>query len=1170
MKRNRLISLALIIVMLVSVMPFAAAPALAASAPSPWAVPEMNEANVKGLLTPSAARNYQKELTRDEFCEIVVKLVETIRGKALPLPAANPFTDTNSIYILKAYEYGITNGTSNTLFSPNEKVTRQMICTMMYRAIAEGLKPGLGLEKELGRTLLSPPAATLDGFIDAASIADYAVVPIRYAVANSIILGDELHRIYPKGNITAEQCVAIAIRSFTQMDSVLSQYRTTVQNLDFTQSCLTIGYAFGDTAYGVTQNIVLPTSGSGGAVITWTSSNDNIISIGSVLYGADSVTQIGRVGVVTAGSAQSVTLTATITLGGQTRTQTFTLRNSLLTGDQLLYENAYNLLDIIYLTDGDSATSVSGRIGLVNKVLDLPVIWSSNNPQVVTNTGMVYPPTGSEIRYATLTATIGSGPSARTKTFDLTVVNATAGRGVSLNGVELGATSARVTQVLGTVTKTIAASTTESWQLYYSSNYGNFIAVAFVNSRVVAVFSMASTVANQLKDAAGTVISVDQANAASGVSAVSYSDGTQYAIMIYETSSTIGSQRSLTVDKQEELLFELVNAYRAKNSRSALELTSKLGTIARAHSTWNIGSAPSVGTSTNALSYKAEAAGFYTTGNQPRYTGGNVLSGQNDAFGFLRELVNNATMRGEILDNTSTLFGAGFAASTAGTGSYGNYMTYMLASVKFITNVTTTAATGTTATISIPGTGVGSAISVPLAITYTSLLSSNDYIESYTVTSSNTARFTVAYLSGATYTITGVTTGDANLIITGNLSGKVFEIPVNVGAVYATALSVTYPATSTTLIASTGISTLGGLYTIVAVAGEQVSLSATATPAATGTAPAVSWSCVGVTPATYPGNTYNFTVPTATIAGTTLQVQASVPASSGANITHTIYVIVVPAATVSVLPLSASIGTGTVKGTSSVGTPTGVTLQHTWSSSDPTVLAVVTPAAAITDFNGLKAGVSTVTYTAAWSGTISGSGSYLGRLTKTFNITVTGAAYATTLTLSKPNLIGLLVSGAQKTITATYTPTGVTNNTISWSSNDTSSVDVSSATGNTINLIPGGGAGLATITASMATANPLVFLEKTVPVVVVNSIIINEGHHNITKGTSEPLTLNYDPTTLGLTVSWASSNEDVAYITSSGTLIAVDTGAPASITVSVFDGNGDLVTSYSINVTVDP
>jgi uncharacterized protein YkwD len=536
--------------------------------------------------------------------------------------------------------------------------------------------------------------------------------------------------------------------------------------LDLAEERVNIGFAYGDTADGVSQNITLPQSSTGGAAVSWASSNNAVISpSGTVMQG---------------NGGQTVTMTASISLGGQSRTKHFILRTSLYSGDQALMENAYNALDIIYTNAGDSAGSVTGRVGLPSKILGLTVTWSSSNPGVVSNTGAVNAPGLNEPAAAMLTAVIANGSITRIKTFNLTVVSSAYGRGVTLHGVQFGMSQSQVATLLGAPIRTVQAGVDEVWHLFHN-NYNNFIAVAFAGNRAAAVYSMAQGASGQLRNSAGSVITVAQANAMSGVGAVSYSDNSQqFALMVYDSGTPIGSARALYADGQEQLLFELVNAFRQRNGRPALIWTEKLGTPSRDHSD-EMGQFNYLGvTSRNGRSLQqlASERGF----DRSRYSSGNVLAGENDAFDFFGKMAGTPTMRSNVVATGITVFGAGFSGGN--TGSYRNYLTYMFGSLNEIAWISATqqGVQGTVSTVFVsPNTTVIVTISISPA----------GYNESFTVTSSNNYVMTVSN-NATTIRVTGRTPGEADIVITGSSSGNVFTIPVVVDTVYASGLSLSY------------------------------------------------------------------------------------------------------------------------------------------------------------------------------------------------------------------------------------------------------------------------------------------------------------------------------------------------------------------------------------------
>ena len=102
-----------------------------------WAVPEIELAIENGLVTEKVLSNYQDDITREDFCELVVKLYEALSGVEAQLPEENVFTDTENPEILKANALGIVFGKTETEFFPNDNITREEIAVMFYRALRQ-------------------------------------------------------------------------------------------------------------------------------------------------------------------------------------------------------------------------------------------------------------------------------------------------------------------------------------------------------------------------------------------------------------------------------------------------------------------------------------------------------------------------------------------------------------------------------------------------------------------------------------------------------------------------------------------------------------------------------------------------------------------------------------------------------------------------------------------------------------------------------------------------------------------------------------------------------------------------------------------------------------------------------------------------------------------------
>ena len=173
---------------------------------SEWAEPELKEASKENLIPEIFDEaNLTKNITRKEFAHTVVKMYEKITGqKAVPI-AKNPFTDTKDKEVLKAYNIGITNGTSDTTFSPDDLITREQMATMMTRALTKA-----------GKDTSRPASAKL--FADDSEFSGYAKDSIYYMSSIEIIKGVGENKFDAKGNASREQALAISIRCVKKLN----------------------------------------------------------------------------------------------------------------------------------------------------------------------------------------------------------------------------------------------------------------------------------------------------------------------------------------------------------------------------------------------------------------------------------------------------------------------------------------------------------------------------------------------------------------------------------------------------------------------------------------------------------------------------------------------------------------------------------------------------------------------------------------------------------------------------------------------------------------------------------------------------------------------------------------------------------------------------------------
>ncbi len=122
------------------------------SSASDWAKEEIMEAMNVHLIPANLQRYYVQNITRLDFCQLMVTLIEQATGKGIDtylsekkLMATTPFTDTNNAAVLAAHALGIVNGTTETTFNPSGFITRQEAAAMLSRtAKVLGLSAGAG------------------------------------------------------------------------------------------------------------------------------------------------------------------------------------------------------------------------------------------------------------------------------------------------------------------------------------------------------------------------------------------------------------------------------------------------------------------------------------------------------------------------------------------------------------------------------------------------------------------------------------------------------------------------------------------------------------------------------------------------------------------------------------------------------------------------------------------------------------------------------------------------------------------------------------------------------------------------------------------------------------------------------------------------------------------
>lgn len=166
-----------------------------------WAKADVDYVIAKGLMNGVSENNFAPDdkLTR----AMLVTILYRNEGE----PATNrsiPFSDVDmSAYyanaVIWAQQNGIVNGVTETEFAPENNITREQIASIMFRyAIYKGMET-VTMEENLH-------------FEDSSEISEYAVSAMNWALGNELMKGKTAATINPKDNATRAEIAAILHR----------------------------------------------------------------------------------------------------------------------------------------------------------------------------------------------------------------------------------------------------------------------------------------------------------------------------------------------------------------------------------------------------------------------------------------------------------------------------------------------------------------------------------------------------------------------------------------------------------------------------------------------------------------------------------------------------------------------------------------------------------------------------------------------------------------------------------------------------------------------------------------------------------------------------------------------------------------------------------------------
>lgn len=171
---------------------------------SEWSMAELTSAGKNGFIPASVKADMKKDITRQEFTEVIVRVYEKVSRVHL-VAGKSPFRDTNNEAVTIASRLGIVSGTGNGKFNPNAKITRQDMAAILSRFLKV-----LNIE---GNSTVQKP------FKDHNQIKRYAVEPVYSLQSMNVFSGYNDNTFRPLTNASREQGVVLGERIYHFVNS---------------------------------------------------------------------------------------------------------------------------------------------------------------------------------------------------------------------------------------------------------------------------------------------------------------------------------------------------------------------------------------------------------------------------------------------------------------------------------------------------------------------------------------------------------------------------------------------------------------------------------------------------------------------------------------------------------------------------------------------------------------------------------------------------------------------------------------------------------------------------------------------------------------------------------------------------------------------------------------
>jgi cell wall-associated NlpC family hydrolase len=179
---------------------------------SPWALSGYEAASEAGLVSYSVvSKNLKDSITREEFCELAMNLYKKLTNEEVPEPTGSPFTDTDSVAVAQAYNYGIVQGTDDDTFTPNRVVTREEMAKMLVSTLTAS--------EVVFNIADGADTAYVNAFDDGNDVSAWAMSAVNTALNYELMTGVSDTALRPLDSTSREQAIVSVNRSYEKFTS---------------------------------------------------------------------------------------------------------------------------------------------------------------------------------------------------------------------------------------------------------------------------------------------------------------------------------------------------------------------------------------------------------------------------------------------------------------------------------------------------------------------------------------------------------------------------------------------------------------------------------------------------------------------------------------------------------------------------------------------------------------------------------------------------------------------------------------------------------------------------------------------------------------------------------------------------------------------------------------